>query len=114
MDRDVKDTRVVVKNFLTAIAMVYIPIKNQDLATKIRKILLTHSRSDAGIVKEAEPTRHVTFGMVTWRAYYCNRIFNSASYNCTASLDCSAAGKSSAQESFPVGIDRVKWWSSKG
>jgi hydrogenase maturation factor len=80
MQRYVENVGVAFKGILYAISMVYVPIKNQDLAAFVGKVVLTHFGRNTDIVEEAEAARLIVFCMMSRWANDCHGIFYLADY----------------------------------
>ena len=81
VERDVQNIRIPFECLLYAIAMVDIPIQDEDFATFVTKILLAHLGCYSDIVEETEPSRFVVLGMVSWRPNNSDSIaYTSCSY----------------------------------
>lgn len=92
VERDVENIRVTLEGLLHAVAMMDVPIEDEDLPTGVAKRVLAHSSCNADIVEEAEATRFVVLCMVAGGPNDCDCIFNLAGNNCTTGFDGATTG----------------------
>ena len=107
MYRDVQDIGVVVEGLLTAVAVVNIPIHNQDLPALFAKLCLTDSRSNADVVKQAETHGAMDLGMVPWWSDNGYRILDLALDDRATGFYRATSRKLAREEGELIEVDRV-------
>lgn len=73
MERHVKNSVVLVEDLLCAISVVDVPVKDENL---LQVVGFPHRfvRNDSHIVEEAEASRNVMRGVMTWWSDVCKAI----------------------------------------